>query len=254
MVSGLVPCGKCILCKRKESRSWALRSFHESLSFDTSYFATLTYDDLHLPSNSSLVKSHLQKFIKKLRDRNEKIRYFACGEYGSKTNRPHYHALLFGLRRVDLVQKNWDYGFTQSRPLSVASTIYTAGYIFKKYASDEDYGSRQIPFRLMSRRYGLGNSWIKDKVNAEATSRLGFCKLGKKTVPIPRYYKDLIYDEVDKQDIRDTYEEEKWIAINRYMSREKITYPKFLDLWTQSRQNEAYNLKSFIKNQASSIV
>lgn len=43
-----------------------------------------------------LSKSDLQKFLKRLRKAyGKKVRYFACGEYGPKTFRPHYHLLFF---------------------------------------------------------------------------------------------------------------------------------------------------------------
>ncbi|ETR80119.1 nonstructural protein [Chlamydia pneumoniae B21] len=39
---------------------------------------------------------HLQLLLKKLRKRisPHKIRYFECGAYGTKLQRPHYHLLL----------------------------------------------------------------------------------------------------------------------------------------------------------------
>jgi hypothetical protein len=52
------------------------------------------YDRLELENNVS----HFQIFMKRLRHRVKplKIRFFHCGEYGDKTRRPHYHALIFG--------------------------------------------------------------------------------------------------------------------------------------------------------------
>ena len=44
----------------------------------------------------TLSKDDLQKFFKRLRKNyGKKVRYFACGEYGPKHYRPHYHLLFF---------------------------------------------------------------------------------------------------------------------------------------------------------------
>ena len=61
-------------------------------------FTTLTYSNEHLPP--TLDRKHLGGFVKRLRDRlarsepGRTIRFFGCGEYGTRTKRPHYHALL----------------------------------------------------------------------------------------------------------------------------------------------------------------
>ena len=67
-----------------------------------SIFVTLTYDDNQVPMNDNadliLYKPDLQNFLKRLRKRKdgERIRYFAVGEYGTQSGRPHYHLCLFG--------------------------------------------------------------------------------------------------------------------------------------------------------------
>jgi hypothetical protein len=116
-----VPCGQCIGCRLERSRQWAIRCLHESQLYDSNCFITLTYSDDNLPGDESLVKSDFQKFMKRLRKNNPRvkgngIRYFMCGEYGEKCKicgknkrdcwrsnctwtptlgRPHYHACLF---------------------------------------------------------------------------------------------------------------------------------------------------------------
>lgn len=118
-----VPCGKCVMCKVARSREWATRIIHESRYHKESVFLTLTYDDLHLPSDLSLHKKHLRNYFKRLRKKLEprKIKVLACGEYGDpdevwqryeKTGvldenywvylargfaRPHYHAIILGV-------------------------------------------------------------------------------------------------------------------------------------------------------------
>ena len=113
-----IPCGKCEGCRIARSREWANRCMMELEYHDSAYFLTLTYDEEHVPrhwyadpetgeamQSLSLEKRHMQLFWKRLRKAfpDDHIRYFMCGEYGSTTFRPHYHAIVFGLHLHDLV-------------------------------------------------------------------------------------------------------------------------------------------------------
>lgn len=106
-----ISCGHCVLCRLERSRQWALRIEAHRLCFpaEECHFLTLTYDDVHLPpyvgGRHTLVPKHLTDFWKRLRKRfpDNKISYFACGEYGTRTLRPHYHACVFGVVFNDLV-------------------------------------------------------------------------------------------------------------------------------------------------------
>lgn len=113
-----LPCGRCVGCKLDRSREWANRCMLELKYHDSAYFVTLTYNDAHAPTayyvddgtgecftSLTLRKRDFQLFMKRLRKAfpEDKIRYFAAGEYGEHTMRPHYHAIIFGLRLDDLV-------------------------------------------------------------------------------------------------------------------------------------------------------
>ena len=82
-----------------------LRCEHEVSLRDDNSWLTLTYDDENLPDNGSLRKKDLSGFLKRLRSRRsgDVIRFFACGEYGGRFDRPHYHVLLFGYGFPDKV-------------------------------------------------------------------------------------------------------------------------------------------------------
>lgn len=99
-----VPCGKCLECRIQRTRQWADRCVLEAKKYKDNYFVTLTYDDDHLPERNSLKPKDLQDFMKRLRKKFKgvKIRFFACGEYGDISWRPHYHLLLFNCPLNDL--------------------------------------------------------------------------------------------------------------------------------------------------------
>ena len=98
----LVPCGHCVGCSSDISRDWSYRMLMEKEMSKNAWFLTLTYDDEHIPKNHQLSKEELDTFIKKLRNFYydlglKDIRYYACGEYGSKSARPHYHMIVYNL-------------------------------------------------------------------------------------------------------------------------------------------------------------
>lgn len=102
-----VPCGKCLECRRNHAQEWADRCTIESKKYKYNYFITLSYDDFHIPFNkeqSTLKKEHFQLFMKRLRYYypDSDIKVFYNGEYGDKSSRPHYHAILFNLPLNDL--------------------------------------------------------------------------------------------------------------------------------------------------------
>lgn len=107
-------CGVCPECLSKKSSLWALRCYMESL-VSQGMMITLTYDTYKYDkngniigenvSNLSLSKDDCQRFMKRLRKRfpKKKIKYLICGEYGKRTGRPHYHAIIFGVQFDDLI-------------------------------------------------------------------------------------------------------------------------------------------------------
>ena len=180
----LIPCGKCISCRLKKSRDWSVRLMCEKrVTPRKSYFLTLTYDDEHLES-CSLIPEHLTKFMKDLRRHFEYhheengIRFFACGEYGEKYHRPHFHVILFNCNIRDLklrseynnirlfespsLSKIWNRGFVAIGEVTVQSCQYVARYTTKKmFKRADDYEEAGIKpeFIRMSRMPGIGREY-----------------------------------------------------------------------------------------------
>lgn len=201
-----IACGKCLGCRTRRSRDWSLRCQHEMRYHSESCFLTLTFDNDHLPEDRSLDVSYLQKFMKRVRKMysNVRIRYFACGEYGSRRGRPHYHLILFGLDFHDklpwyqtnskdpvftspTVSKLWPFGLNVIGAATKESAGYIARYTFKKRGSSY-YEAKGLKseFIVMSRRPGIGFSFFEEYSSDMFPSDFISCD-GKK-LPVPSYY------------------------------------------------------------------
>lgn len=216
-----VPCGKCIECLSRRRRDWSFRLEQELKNSESAQFITLTYNEVALPENSqgepTLVKSDLQAFLKRLRiniDRGylttkldgkqakiaakkNNIRYYAVGEYGSLTNRPHYHLIIFNLTYdYELIKKCWTLGDIYFGTVTMASIQYVTKYLMK---SDKDYINVQKPFSLMSRKSGLGSSYLIENGDFHSDNdifEVQSIELGR--MVIPRFYKDKLFNEQQK--------------------------------------------------------
>lgn len=179
-----LPCGKCIKCLQRKTMEWKLRMELEAIDHVSVWFLTLTYDDEHLPLSPSglptLKYDDVQKFLKRLRKNSgQKFRYFAAGEYGDRTQRPHYHLIVYGLVLDDLkpynikkggyyvsefIEKTWSRGNCLLAQGVGGTFAYCAGYVLKKQfgkKGDHYYLDRERPIARMSRNPGLGAHYVR---------------------------------------------------------------------------------------------
>lgn len=212
-----VPCGQCIGCRLDKARDWAIRCMHEAKLHDDNCFITLTFDDVHLPENGSISKDDVQRFLKRLRFsiQPKRVSYYAVGEYGEQTGRPHYHILLFGhdfpdkipLQREGahttyssaVLRALWPYGNNMIGTITWQSAMYCCKYVTKKLygdvtriAFDIDTGEwRPVEheFALMSRNPALGKRYYK-KHSGDITAHDSIIIQGKALKP-PKYYDKL---------------------------------------------------------------
>lgn len=196
-------CGQCFCCRLNRRRLWTSRLELENLLHSKSTFLTLTYDDKHLPEGGTLVPKHIQDFLKRLRQQTgSRVRYYFVGEYGDTSQRPHYHAAIFGLGPEDEPSfgQAWGKGFVYVGDITEKSSSYIAGYVTKKMTSPDDprLGGRHPEFARMSLRPGIGAGAMEALIDALTTPegadeilRTGDVptqiQIGKKKKPLGRY-------------------------------------------------------------------
>lgn len=227
------PCGKCFDCKRNRASGWSFRLMQEFKRSISAKFVTLTYNTDHVPlkpNGMSLDKEQFQLFMKRLRRAHERrykryrarmrklnvkvieqfhsIKYYAVGEYGGKTRRPHYHLILFNADIQD-VEKCWThpetkkpYGEIHAGECNDLTVGYTLKYIQKAKTIPQYSGDQREPeFSLMSKK--LGDNYLTDNMkrwHKRALETRYYAPLyeGVKA-PLPRYYKEKIYTALERQ-------------------------------------------------------
>lgn len=173
-----LPCGKCTLCLERRRKEWVRRLQLEAFD-NPCTFLTLTYNDKNLRDCN---KPDIQRFLKRFRQLSRKgldlsnFKYFFVSEYGSKTHRPHYHAILFGVDMLrnpffrseiathkkdsrgrvypvytsPVVSDLWTFGFNSVDRCTESRIRYVAKYVAKSLTDDG-----KSLFHLYSRRLGV---------------------------------------------------------------------------------------------------
>lgn len=221
-----VPCGQCAECLMNRRSSWSFRLLQEQKRSISSYFLTLTYSDENLiygENDAILFKSHVQLFLKRLRKelsrpvsdyqifqkvsekglKSPTIKYYVCGEYGSITNRPHYHGIFFNLpyglknivdyqKLLTILRDTWQYGDVDIGHVTSASIHYVTGYMM----SDDE--------KLCLISKNIGSNYLTDQ-NIEYHKNNLFTHTYMENgirVNLPRYYREKIFNEFEKEEIR----------------------------------------------------
>ena len=265
----------------------------EREAHDAAWFCTFTYDDDHVPRSYypdpetgeaipslTLCKRDFQLLMKRIRRRfpDDHIRFFACGEYGSQTFRPHYHAIIFGLHLDDLVpyktvreggelytyynspklQSCWldsdgkPIGFVVVGEVTWESCAYTARYVTKKLKGKEaDFYEKHCispEFSLMSRRPGIARDYYESHPGIFDSDYINIStpKGGRKFRP-PRYFEKLfeIEDPVRSKELKEI---KKRLALDAQKSKLSKTSLELDELLAVEEQNFTDKIKSLRRN------
>lgn len=176
-----------------------MRLMQEYKRCNSAAFITLTYHPKYVP-DEGVSKRHFQLFMKRLRKKSgKKLRYYAVGEYGTKTNRPHYHAIIFNYEgKEKFLQSIWCHPKTKE-PLGIvhigkvteASVKYTTKYIIQRVAHTSKLAK---PFALMSRSYALGGHYLSDEmVKWHRENNANYTLMYGQKGRLPRFFKQKIW-------------------------------------------------------------
>ncbi len=271
----LLPCNGCLGCRMDRSRQWAVRCMHEAQMYKSNSFVTLTYNEEHLPAGGSLSPRHHQLFMKRLRKKSGRaIRFYACGEYGPKLTRPHYHYLFFNFDPPDkkphhknrngeilysskFLDEIWGKGYTMTGAVTLQSAAYVARYINKKITGDaaEQHYKTSDPitgeiyqlepeFSRQSNKPGIGKKWYDKFHKTDVENDDFIIHEGKKMRP-PRFY-DKQFEKKDpkkhfRTKIKRKISSRKNAANNtpeRLAVREKVLMAKTKNLKRNMEQND----------------
>lgn len=285
----MVPCGQCVGCRLDYSREWAARIMMECKEWEQNWFLTLTYDPEHVPigytinketgeliENMTLYPKDLQDFLKRLRrtweyDYNhQNIRFFACGEYGERFGRPHYHICIMNLPipKEELefmfnnhegdaiydckkIRKIWGKGLIGIGEVTFNSAAYVARYIMKKQKgpdSDWYYKSqgKAKEFTRMSLKPGIGkNYYEQNKTKIYQYDNITLPK-GRSSITVkPPAYFDKLYDLDDPDNLAKIKQARREKAERTQKSKEKNTtlYPwQIREIEERSKKEKAKKL------------
>lgn len=194
----------------------------ESLCYHSNAFVTLTYANEYLPPGGALDKSHLRDFFKRLRSRmgDKKIRYFAVGEYGDESSRPHYHAIIFNCDHIHdhlHIERSWPFGHVDVGDVNKDSIQYVCGYTIKKMTSEDDprLEGRPPEFSVQSNRPGIGATAvpiiaeaIKSPFGAKMLTEDGDVPIslyhGSRSLPLGRYLRQKLREEIGMEEVYNT--------------------------------------------------
>lgn len=256
----MFPCGQCADCRLQKSREWANRIMLEKKYYpeEETWFLTLTYSDENLHFKTvenidtkeriegvTLDKKDMSLFMRSLRDHYrykakkegkpfKEIRFYGCGEYGTVTNRPHLHIIVFGLqldqsklkfyKHNELGQSLWNHeeieeiwrkGHVVVGRVTWESAAYVARYVMKKQTGKNakwyyDAQAKEPPFVNMSRKPGIGTKYIMEHLEEiRYTDRIPIAN--KKTaelVPPPKFY-DKYMEKIEPEFMEELKKERK---------------------------------------------
>lgn len=189
---------------RKFNDKLRLRSLRHSGNF------SLNRDDVRL------FNYRLRQAVKRLPDcpmNNHNYKVLYVGEYGGRFQRPHLHALFFGLDYTSpLFDKCWKYGLVESDPIKNGAFRYVIDYLDKEVhgtQKKELYDDCGLVAPFMAHSVGFATDFVLSRLDEIRKNNGSYKISGGKLRPLPIYFKNKYNVRVNKSialsNLRDKY-------------------------------------------------
>lgn len=230
-------CHKCIACKLRDTRNWAIRVDKEvKNTHGISAMILFTYSEDTVPRNEKgfeelrpkdmrefLVKAwKMQRQLNKVKKRHKadlvmgmpievqeyktNFKYILAGEYGPETRRPHYHMLAIGLsyELLEKFEELWGKGYVsikypQGHAGGISGAIrYIVDYIGKN--NSEEYTKKnglQPEFRRFS--MGMGKAYIEKHRSQIKRGKLHVVRMNNREYPMPKYMREKAFGKIERE-------------------------------------------------------
>lgn len=268
----MVPCGKCYSCRKNRRNGWYVRFLEETKVAKAAFFLTLTYSEANVPTleidgvtHKVLDYRDVQLFLKRWRKYlskyDIKLRFFACSEYGGETGRPHYHMLCWfdkpldtlrmnAAQRKDVFESKWANGFTAISRITPKRMYYVTKYMLKSKSNHESNTYR--PMRCYCSN-GIGANYLtpariafhKQALLPFVDSRSFYTYLDANGIrlSLPRYYKDKIFNDVEKAKILIEAEIRTYQELQRRYDADVLQEKKFYELLKEKTHGKSEQQK-----------
>jgi hypothetical protein len=244
----VVPCGKCNFCLQARRVDWSFRLCQELRDSSAAHFLTLTYE---VEPEGGLVKRDLQLFLKRLRKLNSQgVRYYAVGEYGTRTFRAHYHAIMFNVDQMVIhqLEKLWSHGHVLCGTVTPASIHYVTKYHVN---ASGDATGRAPPFCCMSRKPGIGSRYLGTHTKWHRAGMRNFTQVNGVITRLPRFFKDKMFTKMEKKVMAEaaiTGGDERFLdEVKRLLSMDYVDPTGYMDE-SAVYDHDAVKLKSNLLN------
>lgn len=227
--SVLIPCGRCVECRRRRASDWRYRLLQEyKYGKDQRFtFVTLTFSDEALsslmmelsddgreefPDIHAVVRVAVRRFLERYRrEFGVSLRHWFVTELGETTGRIHLHGIISdckcgswyrGKWKIDKHKFDsfWKYGYTWLGWCNEKTISYICKYITKQSEHDLDYKSIILCSPGYGRAYIVHNwRWHLSDYKIENVKMFCVTSTGHK-VAMPRYYRERIFPDDLRQD------------------------------------------------------
>lgn len=199
-----VPCGDCPICRLHATAETLCRLIAESYNYNwIAYFVTFTKEGDVYDVDKKDVTPLTDAIRLSNRVNATRYRYYITSEYGSRTDRPHYHGIFFGFNGrfdcLEFVKKYYTLGHLTCEPVTLARFRYTANAHVNKCShvpfkpvieDDATYLLRCAkPFVTCSQKLGVDYAVL----HADSILRDGYLKIDGIAYPVPRTMMDYVY-------------------------------------------------------------